>query len=61
VLSIKIPDIGDAAGVPLGELIDQLSVVKNISISGIRFDISNKTRLFSVARASAFRNARATA
>ena len=45
----------------MGDFIDQLSGIRDVTLSGVHFEISNRTSLLNTARATAFRNARATA
>jgi hypothetical protein len=53
---IILPSI-DSNGSNIGQLIDNLATIDGIVISGLRFDIKNKTEIYQIARQEAFANA----
>lgn len=55
-LSVKVKKIDDKA-TKAAKIIDELSVVDNVQMNGIVFDIEDKTQLFTQARELAFKKA----
>ncbi|MCL4384123.1 SIMPL domain-containing protein [Patescibacteria group bacterium] len=55
-LSVKVKKIDDKAA-KAAKIIDELSTIDNVQLSGISFDIEDKTKLFSQARELAFNKA----
>lgn len=49
--------IPNANGVNIGKLIDSLASINGIVLSGLTFDIANKTSVYQQARKQAFQNA----
>ena len=54
-MSVKLRNIGDGSGI--GKIVDDLTLINGIQISGINFDIENKSQLQKDARKSAFNDA----
>lgn len=53
--SVKINNIGN--GSVVGSIVDSATNIVNITVSGLTFDINNKTALFGVASKNAWSNA----
>lgn len=59
-INVKLRNIG-SNGTVIGSLIDALSVINNINLSGISFDINDKSALNKQAREKAFNDAKTKA